>query len=73
MSVKVIKEEDLKFCENLYLFETEKVAYLRKSTKNNLPVWTIHSAMGEPIGYAAERDIAKEIARQNNLMTVSLH
>ncbi len=73
MSVKVIKEEDLRLDESLYLFENEQVAYLRKTTKNSLPIWAIHSAMGEQIGYAVERDIAKEIARQNNFMTVSLH
>ncbi len=73
MSVKVIKEEDLRLSNSLYLFETERVAYLKKSTKDSLPVWTIHSSHGEAIGYAAERDIAKEIARQNNFMTVSLN
>ncbi len=73
MSVKVITEADLKLQESLYLFETQKVAYLKKTTKDSLPIWTIHSGMGDAIGYAAEHDIAKEIARQNDFMTVSLH
>ncbi len=73
MSVKVIKEEDLIIKDSLYIFENERVAYLRKTTKDNLPIWAIHSGLGERIGYAAERDIANEIARQNDLLTVSLH
>ncbi len=73
MTVKVIKEEDLKLEQSLHLFETERVAYIRKTTKDSLPIWTIHSSQGDAIGYAIERDTAKEIARQNNFTTVSLH
>lgn len=73
MTVKVIKEEDLKIKDSMYMFETERVAYLRKTTRDSLPIWSIHSSQGEAIGYAVEQEIAQEIARQNNFMTVSLH
>ena len=73
MNERNTDEEDVMTKDDMSLLTMEKLAYLKKSTMNNLPMWTIHSVHGQPLGYAAEQGIAKQIARQNNLRPVSLH
>lgn len=49
------------------------MAYIKKETLNDNPVWTVYNTDGEKMGYAATREIAFAVARQNAYIGVSVH
>lgn len=51
----------------------EDVAFVKPIVYEGEALWSIHSANGEPIALATERDLAFAIVRQNNLDPVSVH
>ncbi len=53
-------------------FDSE-MAYIKKETINNEPVWSIYSGQGEQMGYAASREVAFAIVLQNELTAYSVH
>ena len=50
-----------------------EIAYIRRALVNDLPMWTIHSAAGDPLGAAHSFDQAWAAVRQNDLEPVRVH
>ncbi|MBY0508813.1 MAG: DUF1150 domain-containing protein [Rhodospirillaceae bacterium] len=48
-------------------------AYIRRALVNDVPMWTIHSAAGDPLGAAESFDLAWAAVRQNDLQPVRVH
>lgn len=48
-------------------------AYIRRALVNDVPMWTIHSAAGDPLGAAETFDLAWAAVRQNDLQPVRVH
>lgn len=51
----------------------DQLAYVRRSVVNDVPVWSIHSAMGQPIGAAPTLEQAWGAIVQNDLQPVFVH
>jgi hypothetical protein len=50
-----------------------EIAYIRRAIVNDVPMWTIHSASGDPLGAAHSFDQAWAAVRQNDLDPVRVH
>lgn len=50
-----------------------EVAYVRRAVVNKVPMWTIHSAAGDPLGAAQTFDQAWAAVKQNDLEPVRVH
>ena len=50
-----------------------EVAYIRRAIVNDVPMWTIHSAAGDPLGAAQSFDLAWAAVKQNDLQPVRVH
>ena len=50
-----------------------EIAYIRRALVNDVPMWTIHSAAGDPLGAAQTYDQAWAAVRQNDLEPVRVH
>jgi hypothetical protein len=50
-----------------------EIAYIRRAIVNDVPMWTIHSAAGDPLGAAHSFDQAWAAVRQNDLEPVRVH
>ena len=50
-----------------------EIAYIRQAVVNDVPMWTIHSAAGDPLGAAKSFDQAWAAVRQNDLEPVRVH
>ncbi len=50
-----------------------ELAYIRRALVNDVPMWTIHSAAGVPLGAAQSFDQAWAAVRQNDLEPVRVH
>lgn len=50
-----------------------EVAYIRRAIVNDVPMWTIHSAAGDPLGAAHSFDLAWAAVKQNDLQPVRVH
>ena len=50
-----------------------EIAYIRRAIVNDTPMWTIHSAAGDPLGAAQSFDLAWSAVRQNDLEPVRVH
>lgn len=48
-------------------------AYIKQESVNNELVWSIYNTHGEKMGYAASREVAFAIVRQNELIGLSVH
>ncbi len=48
-------------------------AYIKKEMLNNNAVWSIYNVQGEKMGYAATREMAFAIAKQNAYTGTSVH
>lgn len=48
-------------------------AYIRRAVVNDVPMWTIHSAAGDPLGAAETFDLAWAAVRHNDLQPVRVH
>jgi len=48
-------------------------AYIRRAVVNDVPMWTIHSAAGDPLGAAESFDLAWAAVRHNDLQPVRVH
>ena len=51
----------------------EEPAYIKKENLNNNDVWSIYNVQGEKMGYAATREMAFAIAKQNSYTGTSVH
>lgn len=51
----------------------DEIAYIRRAMVNDVPMWTIHSAAGVPLGAAQSFDQAWAAVRQNDLEPVRVH
>ncbi len=49
------------------------IAYIRRAVVNEVPMWTIHSAAGDPLGAAESFDLAWAAVKQNHLEPVRVH
>ena len=50
-----------------------QVAYIRRSLVDDVPMWTIHSASGAPLGAAQNLDQAWGAVMQHDLEPVHVH
>ena len=50
-----------------------EIAYIRRAIVNDVPMWTIHSAAGDPLGTAQSFDQAWVAVKQNDLEPVRVH
>lgn len=50
-----------------------EIAYIRRAIVNDTPMWTIHSAAGDPLGAAQSFDQAWMAVKQNDLEPVRVH
>jgi hypothetical protein len=50
-----------------------EIAYIRRATINNTPVWSIHSAAGHPLGAAESFEQAWAAVKQHDLEPVRVH
>ena len=50
-----------------------EIAYVRRAVVNDIPMWTIHSAAGDPLGAAQTFDQAWAAVKQNDLEPVQVH
>ncbi len=50
-----------------------EVAYIRRAIVNDVAMWTIHSAAGDPLGAAHSFDLAWAAVKQNDLEPVRVH
>ena len=50
-----------------------EIAYIRQAVVNDVPMWTIHSAAGDPLGAAETFDAAWVAVKQNNMEPVRVH
>lgn len=50
-----------------------EIAYIRRAIVNDVPMWTIHSAAGDPLGAAQSFDQAWVAVKQNDLEPVRVH
>lgn len=50
-----------------------EIAYIRQAVVNDVPMWTIHSAAGDPLGAAQSFDQAWAAVKQNDLEPVRVH
>ena len=50
-----------------------QIAYVRRAVIDNVPVWSIHSAAGQPIGVAPSFDQAWGAAMEHNLMPLRVN
>jgi hypothetical protein len=50
-----------------------EIAYIRRATINNTPVWSIHSAAGHPLGAAESFDQAWAAVKQHDLEPVRVN
>ncbi len=50
-----------------------EIAYIRRAIVNDMPMWTIHSASGDPLGAAHSFDQAWAAVKQNDLEPVRVH
>jgi hypothetical protein len=48
-------------------------AYIRQALVNDVPMWTIHSAAGDPLGAAESFDLAWAAVKQNDLQPMRVH
>jgi len=51
----------------------DEIAYIRRAMVNDVPMWTIHSAAGDPLGAAHSFDQAWTAVRQNDLEPARVH
>lgn len=50
-----------------------EIAYIRRAIVNDMPMWTIHSAAGDPLGAAHSFDQAWAAVKQNDMEPVRVH
>jgi hypothetical protein len=50
-----------------------QIAYVRRAVIDNVPVWSIHSAAGHPIGAAPSFDQAWGAVMEHNLMPLRVN
>ena len=50
-----------------------EIAYIRRAMVNDVPMWTIHSAAGDPLGAAHSFDQAWAAVKQNDMEPVRVH
>ena len=50
-----------------------QIAYVRRATIDDVQVWSIHSAMGHPLGAAPTLEQAWGAVKQNDLQPVFVH
>ena len=50
-----------------------EIARIRRAIVNDMPMWTIHSASGDPLGAAHSFDQAWAAVKQNDLEPVRVH
>ena len=50
-----------------------EIAYIRRAIVNDMPMWTIHSAAGDPLGAAHSFDQAWAAVKQNDREPVRVH
>ncbi len=50
-----------------------ELAYIRRALVDNVPMWTIHNAAGDPLGAAESFDQAWAAVIENNLEPVRVH
>lgn len=50
-----------------------EIAYIRRAIVNDMPMWTIHSASGDPLGAAHSFDQAWAAVKQNDMEPVRVH
>ena len=50
-----------------------EIAYIRRALVDDVPMWTIHSAAGDPLGAAHSFDQAWAAVKQNDLEPVRVH
>jgi hypothetical protein len=58
---------------DLARFGLNQIAYVRQTTVDGQPVWSIYSAMGHPLSAALTLDQAWGAVLQNNLQPVFVH
>jgi hypothetical protein len=58
---------------DLAKFGLAEIAYIRRAIVNDVPMWTIHSASGDPLGAAHTFDQAWAAVKQNDLEPVRVH
>lgn len=50
-----------------------EIAYIRKAVVNDVPIWSIHSATGDPIGAAESFEQAWAAVRQHDMEPLRVH
>jgi len=50
-----------------------EIAYIRRAIVNDTPMWTIHSAAGDPLGAAHSFDQAWAAVKQNDMEPMRVH
>ena len=50
-----------------------KIAYIKQTELNGVPVYAVHAANGTPLAAAPARDIAAALVIQNELTPVDTH
>ena len=50
-----------------------EIAYIRRAMVNEMPMWTIYSAAGDPLGAAHSFDQAWAAVKQNDMEPVRVH
>ena len=50
-----------------------KVAYIKQTELNGVPVYAVHAANGKPLAAAPARDVAAALVIQNELTPVDTH
>ena len=50
-----------------------EIAYIRRAVVNDMPMWTIHSAAGDPLGAAHSFDQAWAAVKQNDMEPMRVH
>ncbi len=54
-------------------FSGLETAYIKQETLNDNAVWSIYNLHGEKMGYAATREMAFAVAKQNAYNGMSVH
>ena len=50
-----------------------KIAYIKQTELNGVPVYAVHAANGKPLAAAPARDVAAALVIQNELTPVDTH
>lgn len=73
MSKRILVNFKKKSAHRLIEISNSETAYIKQESLNNKPVWSIYNDKGEKLGYAANRDVAVAVLKQNEFVGLSVH